>query len=269
MLRRVSGYCGRRSAYRIVDEQHPTRRVEFCYLCAVPQRSYDGEEMILQFLISASVSLTWDPSVSPEVVKYYIYEKSELQSDFVKVANTTGLTITIPVKPMLQMQYAATAADVNEVESEFSNIVSYLRPATLAIRQFRDGPLLNLELSTDVYAGLNYTIEATRDFLTWESVGTGTASTDALVVPFNMPNEPHLFFRLKKNVAQQMTLTRSLYPMGDIEPLSYNKPTAWQMRRWKIRNAPKDIKGAELLMTMNKRRPDVVPPPMPLRVRNE
>ena len=258
--------------------------------------------MILQFLIGASVSLAWDASPSPEVVKYYVYERSELQSQFVKVANTAALTITIPVKPMLSMQYAATAADASDAESEFSNIVLYVKPAVLKIRQFQDGPLQNYEITTSVYASMPWILEATRNFTSWSNVASGTAANDNLVITFNQPvNEPKMFYRLKKNTAQQMTLARSVAEMTieelvnvevkptirsqsvsaetatarPIAPLSYNTPTRWQRIKHAFRyrgyHKIDERKGGQRQMEgpLKKEVKPVVMPPMPFSVIKE
>ena len=241
--------------------------------------------MILQFLIGASVSLAWDASPSPEVVKYYVYERSELQSQFVKVANTTALTITIPVKPMLSMQYAATAADASDTESDFSNIVTFVRRPTLAIRTWKDGPLTQFEISTEVYSGLNWILEGTRNFSSWQTVSSGVANNDALVIPFTLPaGEDKMFFRLKKNVQQQLPLTRSVAEMtieelvnvtlaeDKISPLTYRKSTWWERTKHRFRYRPGHsaviLKGAERQIQMLKPEPvkEIPLPPLPFRV---
>ena len=229
--------------------------------------------MILQFLIGASVSLSWDASPSPEVVKYYIYEKSELQSQFVKVANTAALTITIPVKPMLSMQYAATAADASDTESDFSNIVSFIRLPALVIRTFTDGPIKNYEIKTDVYAGLNWILQATRNFTSWTDVSSGTATTDALTILFNAPvNEPKMFYRLKKNVQQQMTLMRSIELSEDdkIAPLTFRAATRWEKFKYAFRyrgyHKIDERKGAERLISKPELKKEIPMPPLPFRV---
>ena len=231
------------------------------------------------------MSLAWDASPSPEVVKYYVYERSELQSQFVKVANTAALTITIPVKPMLSMQYAATAADASDAESEFSNIVLYVKPAVLKIRQFQDGPLQNYEITTSVYASMPWILEATRNFTSWSNVASGTAANDNLVITFNQPvNEPKMFYRLKKNTAQQMTLARSVAEMtieelvnvtvaeDKISPLTYRKSTWWERTKHRFRYRPGHsaviLKGAERQIQMLKPEPvkEIPLPPLPFRV---
>lgn len=76
-----------------------------------------------------SVVLVWTPSVSTNVAGYKIYSgtNSGVYYQVTAVGNITTVTL-IGLQWGVLYYYAATAVDVNGVESQFSNETSYQRP---------------------------------------------------------------------------------------------------------------------------------------------
>lgn len=75
------------------------------------------------------VSLLWDPSTGPNVTNYFIYygTASRQYTTRVPVGNVTNTTIQLPQRGVVFF-FAATAQDINALESEFSNEINYAVP---------------------------------------------------------------------------------------------------------------------------------------------
>jgi len=71
----------------------------------------------------AGVSLQWDPSPSPGIAHYNIYESPAAATNFTLLASpvSTNLVLTNPV---FGTRYFATAVGTNQMESDRSNIVT-------------------------------------------------------------------------------------------------------------------------------------------------
>ena len=76
-----------------------------------------------------TVMLAWDPSASSYVTSYNIYvgTASATYTNVISTGNVTLATVT-GLAWGVTYYYAATAVDINGVESDFSNEISYKRP---------------------------------------------------------------------------------------------------------------------------------------------
>ncbi len=227
--------------------------------------------LILSQLIAAyTLTVAYDPSPSSDVVSYRIYwgTASGNYTNSAVVGNVLTASIS-GLKEMRRYYLAATAIDVDGTESVFSNEIQYLRPCTLQIATSQNGPSTVLTITTTAYVGLQFTIQGSSNLTSWSTVYSGTAATDNISVQFN-PVAPIAFYRLKKSTTspalRSMALTESV--TEEVPELTLTPPTAWQMRRWNLRNSPKEAKGAERLMKMNRKRKALKAPlpPMPLSV---
>ena len=231
--------------------------------------------MILQFLlvhlISYTVTLAWDQNPEPDIAGYRIYERIDGATDYefrVEVAYPIT-TVSFSFEPYKHYEFVATAFNTSALESDYSNSVSFVKGSKLSISSYEDGPSKVVTLSADVYAGMPYEVEGTRDFQSWETVASGVSTLDRLDILFNPDEgEPHLFFRLKKSAP----LFRLFESASTIPSLRFSEPTKWERVKHFFRYRPgrhPDLrKAAERSMAKEKVRENLKPPmPIPLRVR--
>ncbi len=147
-----------------------------------------------------SLTLSWDPSPSPEVVGYRLYYG--VVSGAYTTSLVAGNVATFPVSGLLAgvtYYFALTAIDAEGLESGYSNEVSYsegLPCATMQIRVAGGGQFL---LTVTGLSGHSYDIEATQDFAVWNVIGTLTldASGSADFTDPNAANFPQRFYRTR------------------------------------------------------------------------
>lgn len=226
--------------------------------------------ILMHLIATYSLTVAWDQSSSPEVSGYRIYWGTA-SGNYTNSA-AVGNVLTASINGLnFQRTYflSATAIGPGGVESAFSNEITYTKPCVLKLTRSQNGPSTVMTLSTEIYTGMKYIIEGSSNLSTWNQVATGTAATNSISIPFN-PISQIAFYRLKKSTAspslRSLALTQSV--SEEIPELTYREPTKWELRRWNLRNAPKEMKGAEILMKMNRKRKVKVPlPPMPLKIK--
>lgn len=150
-----------------------------------------------------SVTLAWDQSPSPEVTGYRVYDgaTSGNYSNSVVVGNVTTNMIaglTSGVTYFFAVVFAVTAYDANDVESAFSNEISFV-PGLPGF------PRVGIQIASNGQAvltvrgltGQTYDIEATEDFADWTVIGTvtlgGSGSQD--FTDTNAGSFPKRFYR--------------------------------------------------------------------------
>lgn len=73
-------------------------------------------------VVGGSATLAWDPSVSPEVVNYYVYYGINSRTYTNKVSSNGALTCRVSnLVNGVTYYFAATAIATNGLESDFSN----------------------------------------------------------------------------------------------------------------------------------------------------
>ena len=147
-----------------------------------------------------SVSLTWDPSPSPEVVGYNLYYGAASGNYTNTVAMGSVTTVTVSgLLSGVTYYFAVTAVGADGQESGFSNEVTYQQPLPLAqlqVSSLADG---QFTLTVTGPAGQTYDLEATQDFQTWTLIGTVTldASGSLEFTDTNAANFPQRFYRTR------------------------------------------------------------------------
>lgn len=125
-----------------------------------------------------SLTLEWNPSDSPDVTGYHVYYgtaagdyTSSIQLGNVTTATVSGLSFGFTY------YFAITAADA-DVESDFSNEITYVQNLPGAQIQSRglSGGQFTLNVTGNI--GHTYELEATEDFTTWTVIGTGTVDAN-------------------------------------------------------------------------------------------
>lgn len=149
--------------------------------------------MLALFLISASLSLEWDANSEPDLSGYRVYQRDDsldVLSPYTLVQTTTGTTVTIPIKNAINYSYYVTAYNASGLESDPSNIVSYVKIPDLSFVE--EG-----HMETSVFQGGHFLLETSSDLKAWAPNITITASTDDISIPVLMAPD-HLFFRLTR-----------------------------------------------------------------------
>jgi len=147
-----------------------------------------------------SLTLTWDPSPSPEVVAYHLYYgaasgnyTNEIIMGNVATATVSGLSSGVTY------YFAITAVGVDGQESDYSNEVSYrqeLAGAQMQISGVAGGQFM---LTVIGPTGHTYDIEATEDLTAWTTIGTVTLDAGGSLefTDTNTVNFPQRFYRTR------------------------------------------------------------------------
>ena len=82
---------------------------------------------------AASVTLAWDASPGPDIAWYRVYygPDSRVYTNLVQVGGNVYTATVSNLVPDSMYYFAATAGDTNNLESDFSNEVSYRVPVYL------------------------------------------------------------------------------------------------------------------------------------------
>ena len=155
-------------------------------------------------LPTAQVTLAWDPSPDSTVVGYRLYHggTTTLYTNMVDIGKATGATISNLVQGATYY-FAVTAYDASGLESAFSGEVSYTVPIstnTPVLARVSFVPGTPAVLSGTGNAGDVYTVLATSDLLSWQTLGTATAGLDGSFL-FNDPgaiSAPDRFYRVQR-----------------------------------------------------------------------
>jgi len=127
---------------------------------------------------AVNVGLAWNPSVSPDVVGYKIYQgpASRTYSTNYNAGNTTNFIVAVDAGST--NFFAATAYTSAGLESPFSTEASYVAP-------------LPTPPSTGAVYYVNTTVETNSDLKTW---------TPAAQYQLAITNAPGLFFRARLSI---------------------------------------------------------------------
>ena len=127
----------------------------------------------------ASVTLTWNPSTSPDIASYNIYagSASGVYNNKISVVGSTHVII-IGLIPGAMYYFTSTAVNITGSESQFSNEIAISVPpnqisASLAAE---DPPASGkFALNVNGVAGYNYVVQASSNLLDWTAIETNTA----------------------------------------------------------------------------------------------
>jgi hypothetical protein len=149
---------------------------------------------------SYSLTLTWDPSPSPEVVGYRLYYGAESGNYTNSIVTSNVTTATISGLLMgINYYFAITAIAGDGQESDFSNEVSYTKELPGAKLQIRGASNGQFVLTAAGLDGHTYDIEATEDFSSWTVIGTVTVGPSGSedFTDTNAANFPQRFYRMR------------------------------------------------------------------------
>jgi hypothetical protein len=145
------------------------------------------------------VSLEWQPSTSSYVAGYKVYYGTVPgnYTNIVSVGNLTQATVQ-GLTEGVTYYFAVTAYDVTDLESDFSNEVSYSVPAPepvkLQMQTVQQNGISSIEISATGTISSEWTLESSVDLKTWNTYTNGTGAIN-IQVPIG--SEPNRFFRLK------------------------------------------------------------------------
>jgi hypothetical protein len=152
------------------------------------------------------LTLTWDPSPSPEVVGYHLYYGAESgnYTNSIVLSNVTTATVS-GLLSGVTYYFALTAVGSDGQESDFSNEVSYRRDLQSAQMQIHGVSGGQFMLTVTGPVGRTYEIEATQDFLTWTVIGTVTLGANGAqdFTDTNAMNFPQRFYRARDAQASE------------------------------------------------------------------
>lgn len=147
-----------------------------------------------------SLTVTWDPSPSPEVVGYHLYygAASGNYTNSIVMGNVATVAVS-GLSSGVTYYFAITAVGADGQESDFSNEVTYrqdLPGAQMQIRGVSGGQFM---LTVIGLAGHTYVIEATQDFSAWTVICTVTLSASGSVdfTDTSAADFPQRFYRTR------------------------------------------------------------------------
>jgi len=150
----------------------------------------------------ATIDIYWNASPSENITNYWIYygDSTGYYTNKIAVGNTTSATLASPLIVRGSVYYiAATAQDINGLESEFSNELIISVPGL----PLPPGQLRNIAFNplTQTISGWGiddqlYNIERTSDFYEWTYIGN-TISDDIGYFFLQDPTAPenYAFYR--------------------------------------------------------------------------
>lgn len=200
--------------------------------------------MIAQLLIGAT--LAWDPSPTPTVVGYRLYQKDNAGHSYSVIGTTSGTTLSSQILDGVTYTWMVTAYTASGLESDPSNEVSYTARPQVRI----EGHTITIFM----VEGLQYEIQYTNDFLTWSVLRTefitGAPRDQSFVDP-SLDN--HRFYRVKITVRVPAILSKTLAveSIPQLPPLPsifHRKKPWWNLFRYKPGLHPSYEKGAQKLM---------------------
>jgi hypothetical protein len=148
----------------------------------------------LQVFANQSVMLSWNPSVSTNVVGYNIYFVAP-NGDYtneLSAGNATNLMVSGLVDGTTYY-FAATAVDSSGVQSAFSGQVSYTVPIAAVTLGSPEYSSNGLSFTVTGNPGYNYAIQTSTNLLSWTSLETNTSPW--LFVDTNAKDFQQRFYR--------------------------------------------------------------------------
>jgi hypothetical protein len=146
-----------------------------------------------------SVSLAWDANTETNIVGYRLYYGPTSQS----LTNTADagpqLTVTVTgLREGTTYYFAVTARNLDGLESDFSDQVSYTVPSLSLLLNSPANLQDPMRLRFDAGPGHAYEILATEDFETWTTLYYTTPSANGWVeyADVESPTLPKRFYRL-------------------------------------------------------------------------
>jgi hypothetical protein len=148
-----------------------------------------------------SLTLTWDPSPSPDVAGYHLYYGA-VSGDYtnnIVMSDVTTMTVS-GLSSGVTYYFAITAVGADGQESDFSNEVAYRQELSGAQMQSHGMSGGQFILTVAGPTGHTYDIEATQDFSVWTVIGTATvdASGSMDFTDTNAADFPQRFYRTRE-----------------------------------------------------------------------
>ncbi len=154
----------------------------------------------------AKVTLAWDASPDSTVAGYRLYYggKSESYTNASTLGNVTTVTISNLIEGVTYY-FAVTAYDASGLESDFSGEVPYTVPISTSAPSLANVQVAPGLAGPAVVAGTGnpgdkYTVLATKDFLSWQTLGTVVAGLDGTFQYSDLAavSAPVRFYRLQR-----------------------------------------------------------------------
>ena len=181
---------------------------------------------------SPSVRLGWNPSPDTNVVGYFVLfgGASQVYTNQFDAGNATSATIA-GLQTNVRYYFTVVGYDALGQQSPPSNEIAYQVPAASPARA---APTLSLQtvgagssgaavhLSFQASAATTYRLQATQDFVHWETLGRTNCAWNGLVAfcVTDMANYPRRFYRLSS--------TPGVVPAAPVPTLAIGPPPAGQ-----------------------------------------
>lgn len=152
--------------------------------------------ILTQFLISASLALTWNLSTSPNITNYNILVGYTSSNWFQTNAVGTNCTFTISnAIPGRQYFYAANCQNTNGDLSALSNVISNTVPVP---KPFLIAPTsMGILVASNLAPCVRYALLASTNFSTWKTKLCFTANNTNELLGTDMDDQPGRFLKLK------------------------------------------------------------------------
>ena len=164
-------------------------------LCQQPSQAFSTT-----LPVPYSLTFSWDPSPSPDVVGYHLYYG--VASGVYTQTNILGEVMNSTVSGLLSgvtYYFALRAVGTYGQESDLSDEISYRQAIPGAQMQISSVGGGQFTLTVNGTAGHSYDLEATTDFQIWSVIGTATldASGSMDFTDPNAANFPQRFYRTR------------------------------------------------------------------------
>jgi len=146
-----------------------------------------------------SVSLAWNANPETNIVGYRLYYGTTSQSLTNTVDAGPQLTVTVNgLREGVTYYFAVTARNLDELESDFSDQVSYLVPGLNLLLSPPATPADPMRLRFDAVPGYAFELLASEDLETWATLYYTTPSASGWVdyADVEAPTLPMRFYRL-------------------------------------------------------------------------
>ena len=206
-----------------------------------------------------NVLLSWQTNVDSTIAGYNVYYGTSSRTYDVKIsAGNKSSEVISNLLSGSTYYFAVTAYDIFGVESLPSDEVSYTvplvtvsnPPVNLSMRSIRaDATTKIFSITSSGAAPTNWTLQASTDLHTWNSISTGTNSSIAVSVV--IATSPQMFFRLNSAspgislATQNAGLPNSFFITTSASPASWTMQSSSDLNNWTTltagTNAPVNI----------------------------